>query len=136
TKGAPAAVRWHVYPELAAAGLWTTPRDLSRLAIEVWRARRGESDRLLHQPAAQLMTTPAGIGSFALGFEMQDRGSDADGPVWYFSHSGGNWGFRSLLVADRERGNGFAAMINGSDFDALLEVQRRIAKVYEWKGDF
>ena len=135
-KGAPAAARWHVYPELAAAGLWTTPRDLSLLAIEVWRARRGESDRLLTAESAKLMTTPAGIGSFALGFEMQDRGNDAIGETWYFSHSGGNWGFRSLLVVDREQGHGFAAMINGSDFNLLLEVQRRIARAYEWKGDF
>ena len=82
------------------------------------------------------MTTPAGIGSFALGFEMQDRGNDATGEAWYFSHSGGNWGFRSLLVVDREQGHGFAAMINGSDFNLLLEVQRRIARAYEWKGDF
>jgi CubicO group peptidase (beta-lactamase class C family) len=133
---APAPARWHVYPELAAAGLWTTPRDLSLLAIEVWRARRGDSDRLLTAESAKLMTTPAGIGSFALGFEMQDRGSDELGEIWYYGHSGGNWGFRSVLVADREQGQGFVAMINGSDFNLLLEVQRRIARAYEWKGDF
>ena len=86
--------------------------------------------------SAKLMTTPAGIGSFALGFEMQDRGNDTAGEIWYFSHSGGNFGFRSLLVVDREQGHGFAATINGSDFNPLLEVQRRIALAYEWKGDF
>ncbi len=72
-KGAPAAARWHVYPELAAAGLWTTPRDLSLLAIEVWRARRGESDRLLTAESAKLMTTPAGIGIVRAG--VRDAGS-------------------------------------------------------------
>jgi CubicO group peptidase (beta-lactamase class C family) len=135
-KGATGEARWHVYPELAAAGLWTTPRDLSLLAIEVWKARRGEKNDRLKQESAALLTTPAGIGTFALGFEMQDRGNDTDGPVWFFGHSGGNWGFRSLLLVDRERGHGFVAMVNGSGFDVLLEVQRRLARVYGWKGDF
>ena len=135
-KGATLAARWHVYPELAAAGLWTTPRDLSLLAIEVWRAQRGDGNRLLKQESAKLLTTPAGIGTFALGFETQDRGNDETGPAWYFGHSGGNWGFRSLLLVDREQGHGFVAMVNGSNFDVLLEVQRRLARVYEWKGDF
>jgi CubicO group peptidase (beta-lactamase class C family) len=134
-RGESGAVRWHVYPELAAAGLWTTPRDLALFALEIVRARRGES-KVLDAESARLMTTPAGIGSFALGFEMQDRGGDDPAEIWYFSHSGGNWGFRSLLVVDRELGNGFAAMVNGSDFNILTEVQRRIARVYDWKGDF
>ena len=134
-KGATAGARWHVYPELAAAGLWTTPRDLALFALEIVRARRGEESRILHPSYARLMTEPAGIGTFALGFEMQDR-SDELGEVWYFGHSGGNWGFRSLLLVDREQGHGFAAMVNGSSFDVLLELQRRLARVYEWKGDF
>jgi CubicO group peptidase (beta-lactamase class C family) len=134
-RGAAGNVRWHVYPELAAAGLWTTPRDLALVALEVLRARRGEG-ALLDAESARLMTTPAGTGAFALGFEMQDRGSEETGEVWYFGHSGGNWGFRSLLLVDRDQGHGFAAMANGSDFNVLLEVQRRIAEVYGWRGDF
>jgi CubicO group peptidase (beta-lactamase class C family) len=51
--------RWHVYPEMAAAGLWTTPSDLGRIAIEIARAKKGESTRLLKPATVVEMLTPA-----------------------------------------------------------------------------
>jgi CubicO group peptidase (beta-lactamase class C family) len=42
-KGARADIPWRVFPEQAAAGLWTTPTDLARFAIEVQLAVQGSS---------------------------------------------------------------------------------------------
>src|SRR5512143_1630606 len=41
--------RWHVYHEMAAAGLWTTPTDLAKLLIEAQMALLGRSSRVLTQ---------------------------------------------------------------------------------------
>ena len=43
----PVKGRWHIYPEMAAAGLWTTPSDLVRFAIGVEEAVRGRSGKTL-----------------------------------------------------------------------------------------
>src|SRR5262249_55065789 len=40
-RGEPLKGKWHVYPEMAAAGLWTTPADLAKFAVELQRSRRG-----------------------------------------------------------------------------------------------
>src|SRR5262249_45380865 len=80
--------KWHVYPELAAAGLWTTPTDLAKLAIELQLATHGESSKVLSQAMAREMITPVGVGPYAIGFAVVKNGEG-----WYFSHGGSNWGF-------------------------------------------
>src|SRR5579864_5218810 len=37
----------HTYPEMAAAGLWTTPTDIARYAIEVRRSLNGQANHVL-----------------------------------------------------------------------------------------
>src|SRR5262249_32298269 len=47
--------RWHVQPEMAAGGLWTTPSDLARLAIDLSLSLRGEGTHLLSAQMARTM---------------------------------------------------------------------------------
>src|SRR5262245_2270193 len=49
--------RWHIYPEMAAAGLWTTPSDLARFAIGVQQAAAGKS-KVLGRGLARQMLAP------------------------------------------------------------------------------
>ena len=58
TAGIPVQGRWHVYPELAAAGLWTTPRDLARFVIGVQRAQDGAPDAILSRQIVDELLSP------------------------------------------------------------------------------
>jgi CubicO group peptidase (beta-lactamase class C family) len=131
--------KWHVYPELYAAGLWTNATDLAKFMIEVQLSLEGRSNKVLGQEMVRRMVTPGGIGNYALGFTA---GSDsAHLPAKpgeanrFFGHTGGNWGFRSNLHASLEGGNGYVIMANSGDSNPLLfaEIPARIREVYGWK---
>lgn len=126
--GHPMDAPWHVHPEQAAAGLWTTPSDLARFAIEVQRAIHGPSGAVLNQATAREMIAPVGVGPFAIGFEISKKGEG-----WYFSHGGGNWGFRCYLLAHVRKGYGIAIMTNSDGGGAVIdEVVSRVPAAYNW----
>ena len=127
-EGKESAVPWHLYPEQAAAGLWTTPSDLARVAIELQRALRGPSGSILNESTAREMIAPTGSGPFAIGFEISKRGEG-----WYFSHSGGNWGFQCHLLAHVRKGYGVVIMTNGNGGGQVIdEIESRVAAAYHW----
>jgi len=120
--------KWHVYPELEAAGLWTTSVDLAKLAIEVQKSLRNESNRVLTRESVREMMEPVGVGNFAVGFEISKLGEG-----WYFAHGGSNWGFRCDLVAHKSKGYGVAIMTNGDNGGIVIrELKDRIARAYDW----
>ena len=49
--------KWHVYPEMAAAGLWTTPTDLARFAMEVQQSLAGKSNKVISQAMTRQQLT-------------------------------------------------------------------------------
>jgi CubicO group peptidase (beta-lactamase class C family) len=125
--GKPVAGGPHTYPELAAAGLWSTPSDLAKLAIEVKRSAAGQSNKVLSQSMTQLMLSP-GPGSFGLGWHVEGTGQAQS-----FSHAGANAGYQALLVAYTERGDGVAVMTNGERGGELAgEIVRAVAAAYGW----
>jgi CubicO group peptidase (beta-lactamase class C family) len=119
---------WHVYPEQAAAGLWTTPGDLALFVIEVQRALAGKSAKVINQTTAKTMVTPVGVGDFAVGFAIAHRGEG-----WYFEHNGGNWGFQCRAVGHLAKGYGVVIMTNAHRSGPVInEVVDRVQKVYRW----
>jgi CubicO group peptidase (beta-lactamase class C family) len=135
-RGVPLGGRWHAYPELAAAGLWTTPADLAKVAIAVQQMYAGADGALLSPQLAREMLThqiPAGqriggLGHLGLGFFLDDAGQR-------FGHSGGNAGFSCHLLADRDRGQGAVVMTNGDRGGWVVQrAFAAVASAYGWEG--
>jgi CubicO group peptidase (beta-lactamase class C family) len=127
-EGASRGPKWHVYPELAAAGLWTTPTDLAHLLIEVQKSMHGESNRVLSRESTTEMLSPVGVGGYGVGFAVSQRGRG-----WYFGHGGANWGFRATILAHQRKGYGLAIMTNADQGGGVAaELSRRIQAAYGW----
>lgn len=117
----------HSYPEMAAAGLWTTPTDLARYAIEIQQSLRGEANHVLSAELTEQMLI-AGRGNYGLGPII---GGSPENP--FFAHGGINAGFENSLVAYQRTGDGAVVMTNAQRGQPLADaVIRSIASVYGW----
>jgi CubicO group peptidase (beta-lactamase class C family) len=121
------ARRRNVYPELAAAGLWSTAPDLARFGVSVLRAIRGERGALLTPGTAHAMVTRQ-IGDWGLGFALGGGAGDS----LTVGHGGSTAGYVARLIVLPATGQGLAIMTNGESEALIDEIQRSVAREYAW----
>lgn len=144
--------RRHIYPEMAAAGLWTTASDLARLAIGIQKALAGDANPVLSQSMARQMLTDQKSGSglgggvdllvrAVRGTLKQESGwglgwsLEGSGKTLRFSHGGRDEGFDAFVTAYAEVGSGAVVLINANDNSgAVKRVVDAIAQQYHWPG--
>jgi len=126
---------WHVYPEMAAAGLWTNAGDLARLGSDLLRALRGEKSALgltratvLSMLQPQLPDQKIGQPFYGLGWSCNNKDDH-----FHFGHRGWNEGFLAELRLLPALGKGAVVMINSNQGWPLLgETLEAIGREYEW----
>ena len=124
--GQPIGGGFRVYPELAAAGLWTSAHDLARFIIEVQNAARGQG-KVLSATTARQMLTPQ-PGGWGLGFKVS-----GEGEALSFFHDGSNAGYKATLVGHPETGDGVVILTNGDQgYQLGQEILRGVAVAYGW----
>lgn len=115
------------YPEMAAAGLWTTPSDLAKFLINIQAAWNGRDGELIQPATAREMLKLVKSGS-SMGFDV---GGSGDGQ--YFAKGGDTTGFAGEMVALNSRGEGVVILTNNSIGAALAdEIVRSVAAAYHW----
>ena len=126
TDGNPIEGGPHIYPEMAVAGLWTTPSDLALFALAIQDALAGKPGAILSSSTAHEMLLPV-RGFYALGFAIAGHGSNR-----YFSHPGVNAGFVAFLFG-YEKGDGVVLMTDGQNTKTLgLDIIYALSKRYGW----
>ena len=128
--GSPVSNMYHVYPELAAAGLWMSPVDLCQYIIDMQLAYQGKQpSKVLSPEMVKLHLTPYNYGPTSMGsFIMDNNGAR------YFEHSAGNDGFCGDFYASLEDGYGCVVFMNSENPKLLSEIINSVAKTYHWKN--
>ena len=134
--GAPVPGGPRIHPELAAAGLWTTPTDLAHCLLATLDGLTGRRYSVLSQSTTVEMLSPVlgsaeglppGLGRYGLGWLV--RGTAPQRQFW---HNGVNHGFVNTMVIF-ENGDGAVVMTNSWGGQILVgEILRSIADEYRW----
>jgi len=127
--GTPIHGKYHIYPEQAAAGLWTNPTDLGHYIIATQQALEGRTGGVLSPAMTKIRLTPYIDSNAALGVFILQKGDDK-----YFSHGGANEGFRSQYYGSLHGGRGVVVMVNSDNGAIMDEIINSVATVYKWEG--
>jgi CubicO group peptidase (beta-lactamase class C family) len=122
--------RRHVYPEMAAAGLWTTPTDLATFFRELALARAGRSSVISAELARDMTDRVEPEARVGLGvFLFERRGA----PL--FGHDGVDEGFTASALASLDGVHGLVMMANSANGMRLFpEIERTVFAALGWAG--
>lgn len=123
---------WHVYPEMAAAGLWSTPSDLVKFVLYIQSALNNSNASPLKAEFIREMVDRQMIidnkKASGLGLFIENEGMDLT-----FEHKGQDEGFITSLYAFANRNQGIVIMINNDAAWGLMqEITNSIADIYKW----
>jgi CubicO group peptidase (beta-lactamase class C family) len=130
----PVPGRFHTYPEMAAAGLWTTASDLARWELAITRSYNGDRNGILSPETALQMVSPQarpgqqfGGGAYGFGVAVEN---DAVADSIALSHGGRDEGFVAQIRMWPKLGRGYAILTNGVSGPFMGELQRALNEMY------
>ncbi|WP_298137554.1 serine hydrolase [Flavobacterium sp.] len=130
----------YVYPQQAAAGLYSTPTDLAKFFIDVQNSFNGKGKVLSEEMTKKMLTSQVNVSDggykeqMAIGPFLIQRTDNKDPNGVYFEFTGVNAGFLAYGIASVQGGNGVIVMLNSGDNQNGIgkEIRRAVAKVYNW----
>lgn len=122
--GAEVEGKWPIYPEMAAAGLWTTPTQLIQYAIEIQKINNSKKDGILEYKSVKEMLK-GGMNGHGLGPQTSEH---------MFGHGGADEGFRAQLFAWRKQPHAVVVMVNSDNGSIMQEVLLAVAQEYSLPG--
>lgn len=119
---------WNNYAIAAAGGLWSTPTDLAKFAINVSNSYLGKDNSLVSKSIAAQMLTRQKNTDYGLGFVVNGNTKTLN-----FRKAGHNAGYHNELLMFPNSGNGVVIMTNSENGEYIINyIIPIIAKKYNW----
>ena len=118
---------YYIYPEKAAAGLWTTSMDYANMIVELEKSYLGESDKIIRPETSRRMLKRY-RGDMALGIVLKNNGDSIA-----LAYGGWNEGYICDVYSYLKSGSGVVIMTNSDNGYMLIqEIYRSLATEYGW----
>jgi CubicO group peptidase (beta-lactamase class C family) len=118
--------RWRIFPQEAAAGLWTTPQDLARFIVAVQGAASGKTAGPISPAIVREFLKPQFDAWEGTGVFLEGTGEGRA-----FFHAGENPGYFARFGASVSKGHGWVVMSNGQK-DKFGEIVNAIRDQFRW----
>jgi CubicO group peptidase (beta-lactamase class C family) len=123
--GQEVAGRWHIHPEVAPSGLWSTASDVALFVLEVQKALEGKSNILSQQMAREMLDK-----DFA---KPGNKPSPRTGDFMAYNQGGHNWGYISYVAAFARSGAGVVILTNSDNGQLTNEIRQGVDQAYNWE---
>lgn len=128
TNGNKIASGWRIYPELAAAGAWTTSNDLANLAKNIIASYKNSPNGLFSSTSINHILKKQINSTYGLGFHI----SECEHTIC-IDKAGATEGYRSIMLIYPKLGNAIIVMTNSSKGTAVFKkVISAVEDFYNW----
>lgn len=123
-----------ITPQIAASGMWSTPTDLAKIALELQNALQGKGNKVISTSVAKRLTsiiTYQTISGYGIGWQLSLGLGNRD----WFSHMGSNTGVGGEIMGSMNNGNGIVMFANGdvpNRLPVFNYIRKEVFKLYHW----
>ena len=119
---------WYLYPESAAAGLWTNTSDLAKFLKHLHTIYSG-GDGILSAESVKELFTPV-KNEYGFGFSVREKEGEL-----YVGHSGKNIGFSNDMAINLNTGEGYVILTDSDGaFPVIEDIKRSIPGNGVWSN--
>ena len=119
---------WNNYAVAGAAGLWSTPTDLAKFAINATNAYLGKDNSIVAKQVAKQMFTSQKNTDYGLGFVINGDRNNLN-----FRKAGHNLGYHNELIMFPNSGDGIVILTDSENGEYVINYMiSLVAQKYHW----